>query len=96
MKGEILTKSQEKGLSSVVAPGAVGVKRDLEPSHDRSYYQAHEGKFDRAAADKNKQTYDENEEYSTYLHGMDEVIDSMEAQKQADQKAIVNCLKSIC
>ncbi|PWC33630.1 hypothetical protein [Azospirillum sp. TSO35-2] len=92
LKGEVLTKTQETGMASYVAPKAVGIKRDLEPVHDKAYYLAHEGAFDRAAAAKAGASFDENESYSTYLHGMDEVIASMEAQKEADQKKLDACV----
>jgi soluble cytochrome b562 len=35
---------------------------------------------------------DDQEDYDTYLHGMDEVIDSTEKQKLADEAALNKCI----
>ncbi|UFS71706.1 hypothetical protein LPW11_05810 [Geomonas sp. RF6] len=83
--GEVLTKTQEnvfgsRGLS-VLANDAVGTKRDIEPSHHEAYFNAlkAEGKAD------------DRDAYDTYLHGMDEVIDSTEKQKRADEAILKGC-----
>lgn len=85
VKGEVLTKTQEdlrnsKGLS-LLANDAVGMKRDIIPSHDQGY-------FDQLK-DKNK--LDNTDLYDTYLHGMDEVIDSTEMTKASDEASLKNC-----
>jgi hypothetical protein len=83
IKGEVLTKTQENNWGTAwVANEAVGRKRDLDPSHDEAYLKAlkKEGKV--GAKDG----------YDTYLHGMEEVIDSTEKQKTADEAALKSCL----
>lgn len=92
IKGEVLTATQETNTGSSFVPDAVGVKRDLDPVHDKQYYLDHEGKFDQAASKITKDKFKEDKAYSSYLHGMDEVIASMEAQKEADQKTLEDCL----
>jgi hypothetical protein len=77
-----LTKTQEKGISGTLASQAVGYKRDIVPSHDKRYFEQL----------KNDKKVDSKEEYDTYLHGMDEVIDSTEKQKMADEETLKNCL----
>lgn len=37
---------------------------------------------------------DENDSYDNYLNGMDEVIDSTEKQKMADEAALKDCLRN--
>jgi len=86
IKGEVLTKTQEsllgsKGLS-LLANDAVGMKRDIVPSHSVAYFQ--NLKTDKKADDKDS--------YDTYLHGMDEVIDSTERQKTADETTLKDCI----
>jgi hypothetical protein len=86
IKGEVLTKTQEsllgsKGLS-LLANDAVGMKRDLVPSHSETYFQ-------KLKTDKK---VDDKDTYDTYLHGMDEVIDSTERQKTADESALKDCI----
>lgn len=85
VKGEVLTKTQEnvwasKGLS-LLANDAVGTKRDLEPSHDKAYFNEL----------KTTKAVDSKELYDTYLHGMDEVIDSTERTKAADESVLRSC-----
>lgn len=85
VKGEILTKTQEslfgsKGLSTM-ANSAVGTKRDIEPVHDAPYLDALKAEGRAAAGD----------DYSTYLHGMDEVIGSMEKEKSSDEATLKAC-----
>lgn len=85
VKGEVLTKTQENLLGSsglsLIANEAVGKKRDLMPSHGGEYFAqlGKEGKIDN------------NPSYDTNLHGMDEVIASMEASKASDEVALKNC-----
>jgi hypothetical protein len=82
INGEVLTKTQEsvlgsKGLS-LLANKAVGRKRGLLPSHDQSYFE-------------NLKTNGKNsinDTYDTYLHGMDEVIDSTEKVKRDDESVL--------
>jgi hypothetical protein len=76
---------------ALAVPDAVGKKRDLDPATTQDMYKNGQGKFDREAAAKTGDKYDEGEAYSTSLHGMNEVIASMEAQKQADQAALQEC-----
>ena len=88
VEGEVLTKTQEglwksSGLS-VLANDAVGVKRDITPSHDEFY-------FKQLKADKKM---DGKDTYDTYLHGMDEVIDSTEKSKIYDEAALKKCQKN--
>jgi hypothetical protein len=83
--GEVLTKTQEslfgsKGLS-LLASSAVGTKRDIAPVHDPAYLDAL-----KAAGKAGK-----SDDYSTYLHGMDEVIGSMEKEKQSDEAVLKAC-----
>jgi len=85
VKGEILTKTQEslfgsRGLS-MMANSAVGTKRDIDPVHDPAYLDALKAEGKAAATD----------DYSTYLHGMDEVIGSMEKEKSADEATLKAC-----
>ena len=86
IKGEVLTKTQEsilgsKGLS-LLANDAVGNKRDITPSHSEVYLENL----------KREKIADEADTYDTYLHGMDEVIDSTEKGKIADEEALKKCL----
>jgi hypothetical protein len=85
VKGEILTKTQEslfgsRGLS-LMANSAVGTKRDIDPVHDAAYLDALKAGGKAGASD----------DYSTYLHGMDEVIGSMEKEKSADEATLKAC-----
>ena len=85
VEGEILTKTQEslfgsKGLS-LLASSAVGTKRDIAPVHDPAYLDALKAGGNAAAGD----------DYSTYLHGMDEVIGSMEKEKSSDEATLKAC-----
>ncbi len=85
VEGEILTKTQEslfgsKGLS-LMANSSVGTKRDIAPSHDPAYLDALKTDGKAAAGD----------DHSTYLHGMDEVIASMEKEKSADEATLKSC-----
>ena len=86
VKGEVLTKTQESLLGSgglsLLANDAVGRKRDLSPSHDENYFNK---------LKTNKHAYDKDK-YDTYLHGMDEVIDSTETQKMGDEAVLKYCL----
>ena len=82
---EVLTKTLEGGLTGMLANPAVGQKRDLTPAHDRAYFEQLRkgGKVDA------------KDDYATYLHGMDEVIDSMEKQKMDDEAALKACLQGL-
>ena len=85
VEGEVLTKTQEslfgsKGLS-IMANSAVGTKRDIAPVHDAAYLDALKADGKAAAGD----------DYSTYLHGMDEVIGSMEKEKSSDEATLKAC-----
>lgn len=85
VKGEILTKTQEsllgsRGLSAM-ANSAVGTKRDIDPVHDPAYLAGLKAEGKAAAGD----------DYSTYLHGMDEVIGSMEKEKTSDEATLKAC-----
>jgi hypothetical protein len=85
VEGEILTKTQEslfgsKGLS-LLASSAVGTKRDIAPVHDPAYLDALKADGKAAPGD----------DYSTYLHGMDEVIGSMEKEKSSDEATLKDC-----
>lgn len=82
VEGEVLTKTQESGLTGMLANQAVGTKRDLAPSHDEAYL---EGLKKAGKADA-------QDDYATYLHGMDEVIDSTEKQKREDEAALKDCI----
>lgn len=81
LQGEVLTKTQETGITGILANKAVGIKRDLSPSHDEEYFQA--------LKDCNKINTSDN--YPTYLHGMDEIIDSTEKKKSEDETALKEC-----
>ncbi len=108
IKGEVLTKTQESGLTSKVMYPAVGMKKDLEPAHSWDYFE----RFDRTYRQK-QVPYDginveaesevkkiadqkspkiEKEQYEKYLHGMEQVIFATEKQKTADEQALKNCL----
>lgn len=88
VKGEVLTSTQEnlfqsRGLS-LLANSAVGMKEDVRPSHDKQYlYQLKQAK-----------KLDAKEKYATYLHGMDEVIDSTEKQKSEDEAILKSCMNT--
>jgi hypothetical protein len=87
INGEVLTTTQEsllgsKGLS-LLANKAVGHKRDILPSHDQSYFEKLKQNGKTGAGDN----------YDTYLHGMDEVIDSTEKVKIGDESALKACLQ---
>ena len=82
LRGEVLTKTQESGFTGMLACKAVGNKCEVIPSHGEGY-------FKQLQTDR-KVAY--NDDYSTYLHGMDEVIDSTEKQKAADEAALKNCI----
>lgn len=87
VKGEVLTKTQEsllgsKGIS-LLANEAVGNKRAVIPSHDEPY-------FEQLKLDKKT---DAVGDYDTYLHGMDEVIDSTEKEKAGDELALKAVLR---
>ena len=84
IQGEVLTATQETKMgTSWLANKAVGQQTDLPASHDKAHFDALK------AAGK----VDPKDDYETYLHGMDEVIDSMEARKTADETALKNCVK---
>jgi len=86
LNGEVLTKTQEDILGSrglaLLANDAIGTKRSLSPSHDETYFKRLQNDEKIASSD----------EYDTYLHGMDEVIDSTENQKMRDQEVLKACL----
>jgi hypothetical protein len=78
LKGEVLTKTQETGITGMLANKAVGKKQTILPSHEESYFKNL----------KAVNLVDDKDDYSTYLHGMDEVIDSTEKQKAADEAVL--------
>jgi len=85
VKGEVLTKTQENlwgsnGLS-LLANDAVGIKQDISPSHN-------EASFEKL---KEQKKVDAVDSYDTYLHGMDEVIDSTEKSKVSDEVVLKSC-----
>ncbi len=64
-----------------MANSSVGTRRDIDPVHDPAYLDALKAEGKAAATD----------DYSTYLHGMDEVIGSMEKEKSADEATLKAC-----
>jgi hypothetical protein len=83
VKGEVLTKTQEEGVTGMLAADAVGKKRDLDPALTP----------DQLEQQKKAGLVDPEEDYATHLHGMDMVIDAMEQQKRADEAALRQCLR---
>lgn len=83
VQGEVLTKTQEEGWMSRLMHEAVGQKTDLAPATSKEAFEAM----------KQAQLLDPKEDYATFLHGMDEVIGSMEARKSTDEGALKACLK---
>ncbi|MBA4178145.1 MAG: hypothetical protein C0505_16550 [Leptothrix sp. (in: Bacteria)] len=84
IKGEVLTQTQESDWgTSWVANEAVGQRTDLDASHGKADFEAL----------KRRGLVDAKDDYKTYLHGMDEVIDSMEQRKTADEAALKGCLQ---
>lgn len=83
VQGEVLTKTQEQGLMARFMDDAVGQKTDLAPATRPLAFEALK-KTGQVAP---------NEDYATFLHGMDEVIGSMEARKSADEGALTACLQ---
>lgn len=83
VQGEVLTKTQEEGMLSRFMHDAVGKKTDIAPA-------TNEKAFD---AMKKAGQIGEGEDYETFLHGMDEVIGSMEARKTADESALKACVQ---
>ncbi|QWV94606.1 DUF2974 domain-containing protein [Geomonas oryzisoli] len=85
IKGEVLTTTQERLMGSrglsVLANDAIGVKKYIQPSHGKTYF----------LQLKQKEKVDSDDDYATYLHGMDEVIDSTEKNKASDESVIKNC-----
>lgn len=85
VKGEVLTKTQENLLGSrglsVLANDAVGTKKEVIPSHDENY-------FNRLVGDRKIAG---SESYDSYLHGMDEVINSTEKNKASDESILKSC-----
>lgn len=82
LAGEVLTKTQENGITGLLACDAVGTKRDIVPSHDETYFNGLKSDSKLAS----------NDDFSTYLHGMDEVIDSTEKEKANDEAVLKNCI----
>jgi hypothetical protein len=83
--GEVLTKTQEslfgsRGLS-LLANEAVGNRLELAPSHTELYFE--QLKTDKYILD--------SDTYDSYLHGMDEVIDSTEALKKKCEETLKIC-----
>jgi hypothetical protein len=83
LDGEVLTKTQETGLTGLIASKAVGEKRVIMPSHDNAYFQGLQG----------EEKVEKGDSYDTYLHGMDEVIDSTEKEKREDESILKNASK---
>ena len=85
VKGEVLTKTQESLLGStglsLLANESVGNKRNIIPSHDEKCFKRLQ----------NEKKVDGQDSYDTYLHGMDEVIDSTEKKKIADEAVLKKC-----
>lgn len=83
ISGEVLTKKQESGLLGRILKDAAGKNKvDLPPPLS-------EDAFNRLKKDGK---VDAEEDYPTYLHGMEKVIDAMEMRKQADQAALEKCV----
>jgi len=83
VQGETLTKMQEQGALSRFMEDAVGQKRDIAPATPEQSFNAM----------KQAGQIGAGEDYETYLHGMDEVIGSMEAGKSADETALKDCVR---
>lgn len=84
IKGEVLTSTQESDITRFASDKAIGKKVDLEPPLSQS-------DFDKL---KKGEEVDKEEDYATYLHGMDQVILAQEKQKQADEKVLRECCTS--
>lgn len=83
VQGEVLTQTQEnKPVLSWLANDAIGQKRDLSPAISRQQFSNLQG----------VNLIDAKEDYSTHLHGMDQVINAMEQQKAADENKLTQCL----
>ncbi len=83
VQGEVLTQTQEQGFMSRFMRDAVGTKTDLVPGTDEAAFNAM----------KQAGQITPGEDYATFLHGMDEVIGSMEARKTADESALKACVQ---
>ena len=83
VQGETLTKMQEQGAFSRFMDDAVGQKRNIAPATAEQSFNAM----------KQAGQIGAGEDYETYLHGMDEVIGSMEASKSADEMALKDCVR---
>jgi hypothetical protein len=83
VKDEVLTDTQESGFSGLLAPNAVGRKRDLAPATTPEQFEElkQQGKLL------------PKDDYATHLHGMNEVIAATEQQKRSDEAALQDCLK---
>lgn len=81
VKGEVLTKTQENGLTGLLASTAVGTKRDIEAATSEEDF----------AKLKAEGKVDKKDDYETSLHGMDEVIAATEKEKQSDETALKDC-----
>ena len=82
VNGEVLTKTQEHGITGLLASEAVGTKQTINSATS-------EADFNKL---KSEGKVDADENYDTYLHGIDEVIASTEKQKTADETALKNCI----
>ena len=82
VQGETLTAMQEQGALSRFMDDAVGQKRNLVPVTDEQSFNAM----------KQAGQIGAGEDYPTFLHGMDQVIGSMEAGKSADERALKDCV----
>lgn len=81
--GEVLTQTQEqKPVLSWLANQSVGQKRDIPPALSPSDFKDLQ----------NKGLVSKQDDYPTYLHGMDQVIDATEQQKTADEATLKNCV----
>ena len=80
----MLTKTQESGFLSNFAQTAVGNKTNISPSRDEASLKAL----------KKAGKVDKDEDYPGYLHGMDQVIDSMEMRKASAEATLKSCLET--
>jgi len=83
IEGEVLTHTQESKFgTSWVANQAVGQRNDLAPAKDEAAFKALQ----------KEGLADAGEDYAGFLHGMDQVIDAMEARKRRDEALLRGCL----
>lgn len=83
VQGEVLTQTQEQGFMSRFMRDAVGTKTDLAPATDTAAFNTL----------KQAGQISPGEDHATFLHGMDEVIGSMETRKTVDEAALKGCVR---